>query len=358
VVARKVYAVDLFCGIGGLTHGLEKTGINVLSGIDLDPNCLYPYTANNKAEFRLESVENISTIDLEEIYPARGIRLLAGCAPCQTFSTYNRRARSTDKRWWLLKEFSRLIEGSLPDLVTMENVPGVIEHRVFRDFLKTLETKKYHIDYRIVDCAAYGIPQHRSRLVLLASRLGPIEIMPPSYFRTRSITVRKAIKHLPPIRAGQSCHKDRMHKSSTLSKTNLKRIKASLPGGSWRQWKRSLIADCHKKDSGRTYPGVYGRMEWDKPAPTITTQFFGFGNGRFGHPTQNRAISLREGAILQSFPRRYKFVEPGKSIYVKTIGRLIGNAVPVKLGEVIGKSIQQHVAEISHGRTVAQKRRK
>ena len=110
-------------------------------------------------------------------------------------------------------------------------------------------------------------------------------------------------------------------------------------GGTWRDWDRSLVAHCHKKKSGKTYPSVYGRMAWDEPSPTMTTQFFGFGNGRFGHPQQNRAISLREGAILQSFPRNYKFVAKGEPVYIKTIGRLIGNAVPVKLGKAIGKSI-------------------
>ena len=123
----------------------------------------------------------------------------------------------------------------------------------------------------------------------------------------------------------------------------MKRIEASRPGGTWRDWKATLVADCHKKISGKTYASVYGRMCWDEPAPTITTQFFGFGNGRFGHPEQNRAISLREGAILQSFPKNYMFTPPGEPIHKKSVGRLIGNAVPVQLGEVIGLSILEHV---------------
>ena len=125
----------------------------------------------------------------------------------------------------------------------------------------------------------------------------------------------------------------------------MQRIKASRPGGSWRDWDEDLVADCHKKGSGKTYPSVYGRMSWDELAPTMTTQFYGFGNGRFGHPEQNRALSLREGAILQSFPRSYKFARKGEQIFRKTVGRLIGNAVPVKLGEAIGKSILRHIGE-------------
>ena len=120
------------------------------------------------------------------------------------------------------------------------------------------------------------------------------------------------------------------------------RIKASKPGGTWRDWPDHLLLDCHTRSSGKTYPSVYGRMEWDKPSPTITTQFFGYGNGRFGHPTQNRALTLREGALLQGFPKSYRFVRKHEDIIMKKIGKLIGNAVPVTLARVIGKSIRQH----------------
>ena len=123
-------------------------------------------------------------------------------------------------------------------------------------------------------------------------------------------------------------------------------MRNSKPGGSWRDWPECLIAECHKKSSGNTYGSVYGRMEWDKPAPTITTQCYGFGNGRFGHPEQNRALTLREAAILQSFPNNYKFVKDGSNFSMRQIGTLIGNAVPVKLGEIIGKSIIKHIENI------------
>lgn len=136
---------------------------------------------------------------------------------------------------------------------------------------------------------------------------------------------------------------DPLHQTATLSPTNLLRIRASKPGGTWRDWDPELVATCHRKRSGKTYPSVYGRMSWDEPAPTVTTQFFGFGNGRFGHPEQDRAISLREGAILQSFPKNYRFVKPGEPIHFSILGRLIGNAVPVKLGEAIGRSLVAHV---------------
>jgi len=340
---RKIYAVDLFCGVGGLTHGLSKAGIDVRLGVDIDPACEYPYTANNDAKFLLKSVEALDADELRPHYRKNGIKLLAGCAPCQTFSTYNQKATESDKRWWLLLQFSRLVDELCPDLVTMENVPRLVEQNVFDEFVTNLEKSGYSVSYQIVNCADFGIPQQRNRLVLLASRLGTITLMSPEELDKKPQTVREAIEELPPLAAGSSHLQDHLHQTSILSELNLRRIRESKPGGTWRDWPSELIADCHKKKSGKTYPSVYGRMRWDEPSPTITTQFFGFGNGRFGHPAQDRAISLREGAILQSFPKNYKFVPSGDQVYQKVIGRLIGNAVPVTLGEVIGTSLLSHV---------------
>lgn len=342
---RKIYAIDLFCGAGGLTKGMENAGIDVRLGIDSDPACSYPYNQNNKAQFLLKNVEELTSDELKKSYRRNGIKLLAGCAPCQTFSSYNRKADQSDKRWWLLMQFARLIKEISPELITMENVPNLIDQDVFINFLQDLKRANYYVSYQIVNCADYGLPQQRKRLVLLASKFGEIELLSPSDLGVKPITVRDAISNLPSIKAGEVCSKDPLHQSSSLSETNLLRIKSSRPGGTWRDWDKDLVADCHKKSSGKTYPSVYGRMEWDGPAPTITTQYYGFGNGRFGHPEQDRAISLREGAILQSFPQDYKFVAPGETISIKAVGRMIGNAVPVKLGEVIGKSFLAHVAQ-------------
>jgi DNA (cytosine-5)-methyltransferase 1 len=187
------------------------------------------------------------------------------------------------------------------------------------------------------------LPQSRKRLVLLASRLGDISLLSPAKLNVKLQTVKDAISKLPPIRAGEIHANDPLHQSATLSKLNNLRIKKSRPGGTWKDWPKELVAECHKKNSGKTYVGVYARMEWDKPSPTMTTQFFGFGNGRFGHPEQDRAISLREGAIFQGFPIDYKFIQDGEPISKGKIGKMIGNAVPVKLGEVIGKSIIEHI---------------
>ena len=342
---RKVYAVDLFCGAGGLTHGLQKAGIDVRLGVDIDPACEYPYITNNDAKFLLKSVEGLEADELRSHFGKNCIKLLAGCAPCQTFSLYNQKATDSDKRWWLLLQFSRLVDTVSPDLVTMENVPRLIEQNVFAEFVENLKNAGYSVTYQVVNCADYGVPQQRKRLVLLASQLGPITLLSPSEFGQKPKSVKEAIWDLPRIESGMSHPKDPLHRCSALSEINLRRMRASKAGGTWRDWPKELIADCHKKKSGKTYPSVYGRMTWDDPAPTMTTQFFGFGNGRFGHPEQDRAISLREGSILQSFPPDYKFVPPGEQVFQTVIGRLIGNAVPVTLGEIIGASLLAHVSE-------------
>ena len=338
-----IVAVDLFCGAGGLTRGLENAGINVALGIDIDPACEFPYAANNAATFLLKSVKELSALELKKAYGQAKFTLLAGCAPCQPFSKYRLgKSDETDGRWNLLQEFQRLVFEVKPTMVTMENVPRLAEQSIFADFKATLEDGGYHVHSEVVRCADYGVPQQRERLVLLASKLGSLKLIPPTH-ANKPRTVRQVIAGLPPLRAGDEHPDDPLHQTATLAPINVRRIKASKPGGTWRDWSADLVAACHQKRSGKTYPSVYGRMCWDDPAPTMTTQFFGFGNGRFGHPEQDRAISLREGAILQSFPKTYRFVEPGKPIHFKTIGRLIGNAVPVKLGEAIGRSIRANV---------------
>ena len=342
--ASIVRAVDLFCGAGGLTHGLEQSGIEVGLGIDIDPACEYPYTSNNNVSFRMESVENVCVRDLDFAFANAPIKLLAGCAPCQPFSTYNQgSSHHSDERWNLLQQFSRLVIETQPDLVTMENVPRLKAENVFSDFVEVLSSGDFYVSFSVVNCADYGVPQQRRRLVLLASRLGPITIIGPTTPEGRRLTVRDAIGDLPRLSAGEACESDRLHQACQLSTLNLQRIRASRPGGTWREWENALRAECHTRSTGKTYPSVYGRMRWDEPAPTVTTQYYGFGNGRFGHPEQDRAISLREGAILQGFPEDYGFVADDAPIYKKRIGRLIGNAVPVGLGKAIGQTITGHV---------------
>ena len=347
---RPVVAVDLFCGAGGLTRGLLDSGIEVVAGYDVDDHCRYPYSENNAAAaFYKQSVVELVGKQVREHYPNGGISVLVGCAPCQTFSKYTQKARSNkdDPKWTMLTHFARLIKEVRPTIVSMENVPELQLHPIFDKFLETLADEGFYFtqdkEKRIVYCPDYGIPQHRRRLVIIASRLGQIDLITPTHKPENYKTVADVLRPMPALHAGEVCLTDELHRTSRLSPINLKRIRHSHPGGSWREWPRHLVAECHKKKTGTTYPGVYGRMEWDQPSPTITTQFYGFGNGRFGHPEQNRALSLREGALLQSFPPNYVFVPPGGKYYVSIIGRMIGNAVPVRLGSVIGKSIIRHL---------------
>jgi DNA (cytosine-5)-methyltransferase 1 len=345
VSERGLKCIDLFCGAGGLTHGFFLEGIEVVAGIDLDSACRFPYEANNEATFIEKDVAKLTNKEVQALFGDAHVKVLAGCAPCQPFSTYAQRYdERRDHKWGLLSEFARLTRSTKPDVITMENVPMLARHPVFLDFVSTLKKLKYRTWFDVVDSCEYGVPQTRKRLVLLASLHGEIEMVPAT--SRKPITVKKAIGRLRPINAGESAPRDPLHMSASLADLNLKRIKASKPGGTWRDWPQELVAECHKRSTGKTFPGVYGRMEWDKPSPTMTTQCFGFGNGRFGHPEQDRAISLREAAILQSFPRKYKFVDSKENVHFKTLGRLIGNAVPVELARAVAISIRKHVNQV------------
>ncbi len=340
----QIVAVDLFCGAGGLTHGLLAESITVRAGFDIDSACQYAYEKNNGAPFIIKDVVKIKGKEINTLFGKSKTRLLAGCAPCQPFSKYTQgKDTKADQKWSMLYEFARLVKEAKPEIVTMENVPQLIKHEVYQDFVSQLEALKYKVWTGVVFCPDYGIPQTRHRLVLLASRLGNIALIPPTHSKEEYKTVKETIGRLPKIKHGERSRHDRLHISSTLSDLNFNRIMASKPDGSWLDWDSDLIAACHKKPGRTTYRSVYGRMSWKKPSPTITTQFIGFGNGRFGHPEQHRALSLREGALLQTFPEQYEFIPPKNPIVLKRLARMIGNAVPVKLGEVIGKSIVKHV---------------
>ncbi len=352
-LALPATAVDLFCGAGGLTRGLLDAGIPVVAGYDIEGSCEYAYKHNNApAVFMKESVADLTGKQLAAHYPNDHLRILVGCAPCAPFSKYRQgQDAKEDAKWGLLGEFARIVRELEPDIVSMENVPELQRHSIFKDFLKTLKDEGFFFsedeEKRVVFCPDYGIPQHRRRLVLVASKFGPIKLIAPTHKPSKYLKVSQAIGKLPRLASGEVSDIDPLHRTSRLSPLNLRRIQHSTPGGSWRDWPEELVADCHREKSGKTYPSVYGRMEASEPSPTITTQFFGFGNGRFGHPDQDRALSLREGAILQSFPKTYEFVKPGDEYHFKSIGKMIGNAVPVRLGKIVGLTIKRHLEEVA-----------
>ncbi len=340
----KIEAIDLFCGIGGLTYGLREAKIKVLAGLDNDETCALPYETNNSSKFISADIANYDFTEMKKLYSKKSIRVLVGCAPCQPFSshTYKAKNKQDDARWHLINHFVRAIKVLKPHVISMENVRGISKTDVFETFVKDVRELGYRIDYDVVYCPDYGVPQNRSRLVFLGSRLGDIKVPEQTHQKGNYVTVGQVIKKLPKISAGESYKKDPIHKAKNLSPTNIKRIRRSKPNGSWKDWNKELLPKCYRKKSGQTYTSVYGRMSWKNVSPTITTQFFNYGSGRFGHPEQDRALSIREGALLQTFPKNYKF---GDEVILSRLGRHIGNAVPPRLGFVIGTAIKNHVQE-------------
>lgn len=342
-----VEVVDLFCGIGGLSYGMKSKGFRILKGFDLDETCQYAYESNNNARFVYKDVRRVTKEDILPLYSKDAIRVLAGCAPCQPFSSYAFKNKNKDQdKYNLLDEFGRLVKEVQPDIVTMENVPAITSFKlkpVLTDFVQTLKDEGYYVSYQVVFCPNYGIPQTRKRLVLLASKKGEIRLIPPTHSEENYETVHDAIGSLPALKAGECSSTDPLHRCRALSEINMRRIKATSYGGSWRDWPEELLLSCHKKKGGKSFGSVYGRMVWEKPAPTMTTLCTGLGNGRFGHPVQNRAISIREAALFQTFPFSYKFFRNEQEISLTKASRYIGNAVPPKLGEIIAESIWQHL---------------
>lgn len=347
---NKIEVVDLFCGIGGLSFGMKSKGFDIVAGYDLDCTCRYAYETNNNAKFVYKNVKSVSADEIKNMYSDGAIRVLAGCAPCQPFSSYAFKNKKKDpEKYDLLYEFGRLVKEIHPDIVTMENVVQILsfkEKPVLSDFVNLLEEEHYHVWFGPVYCPDYGIPQTRRRLVLLASRFGDIKLIPYTNKPTEYKTVKDVIGDLPPLRAGETDPNDPLHKAKSLSPLNLERIRRTPYGGGWKDWPEELRLKCHKTERGGTFGSVYGRMVWEKPAPTMTTQCTGLGNGRFGHPTQDRAISVREAALIQTFPKSYKFFADEKKVSIAKASRYIGNAVPPRLGEIIAESIRIHLSEL------------
>jgi len=323
---KKPKAIDLFCGCGGLTLGLKKAGFKVLGAVDNDNLAVETYRANHKEVEIWE--EDIQTLSVEKVKRKLGIKkgeldLLAGCPPCQGFSTLrtlNGGKRIQDGRNKLLLEFQRFVEGFLPKTVMMENVPGLAKVRRFKSFCKKLEELGYKVKHDVLNAAKYAVPQRRRRLLLLAGRDGEIVFAKEARCRR---TVFDAIGDL--AAAGKS--RNKLH---NLPEKRTKKVLALIKkipknGGSRKDLgKRSQLA-CHKRCDG--FKDVYGRMSWDKVSPTITSGCTNPSKGRFLHPKEHRAITLREAALLQTFPKTYYFdPEAGKGV----VAALIGNALPAE----------------------------
>ena len=347
--------VDLFCGIGGLTHGFITESFAVSAGVDFDNSCCFAYRKNNNVVFIYKDITELSAKELNGLFPKKKRKILVGCAPCQPFSIYNHSSFNNaekltqDTKWKLLYTFADLIEATQPEIVSMENVPQLRNFnggKVFYDFVERLEKNNYKVSYNIYNAQDYGVPQRRKRLILFASKHTKFELIHPTH-KNNYITVQQAIGHLPEIEDGKQCENDCLHYSRKLTDISKKRIKATPEGGGWQDWDNSLLLECHKKGGGKMYKSVYGRMSWNDVAPTITTYCIGINNGRFVHPEQDRAISLREAAILQSFPEYYDLIDPDAPFNKHILARQIGNAVPVGLGKAIAKSIKKHIEQLT-----------
>ena len=336
-------AIDLCCGAGGLTNGLRRAGWNVAAGIDADDAVGPTYRRNNPtSRFVHADLRSIRDDDLRALAggtPSREL-LLAACVPCQAFSKQRgRRGIRERSDATLLQEFARLVVALRPRAVLMENVPGIAAvpgFSSFRRFIKTLGDCGYDYDHRVLNARDFGVPQHRRRRVLVAVLEAPPLLPEPliADAGTSLATVRTAIAHFPAIDAGEAHPVIANHYAARLSPLNLQRIKATpANGGSRRHWPPALALHCHRREE-TGFSDVYGRMWWDRVAPTLTSRCNSLSNGRFGHPEQDRAVSLREAAALQTFADDYVF-----SGTRNAIACWIGNAVPVALAEVLGGAV-------------------
>ena len=347
---NKLKAIDFFCSGGGMSFGLQQAGIDVIAGIDIDPSCKETYEANIKgAKYILADVTKFKTEDLKkEVKVKRNDDnlVMVGCSPCQYWTIIRTSKNKSKKSKDLLHEFHRFVKYYNPGYVIVENVPGILnKHKEsgLDKFVKGLEEQGYVVHYEIVKMQEYGVPQTRKRFSLIANRVTKKELFPKPAKNPKN-TVKDFIgkkNGFKPISAG---HKDKtnfLHTVAGLSDKNLRRLKLTPKNGGTRHaWANTdLQINAYKTNSCECesvgFNDTYGRMSWNKPAPTITTKFFSISNGRFAHPEENRAISLREGATLQTFPKTYKFI--GSSI--AGIARMIGNAVPPLFAKQLGKII-------------------
>lgn len=343
-----MYAIDFFCGGGGMSRGLLDAGVQVLAGIDSNPNCRDTYEKNNHNIYLECDICKLTPKQLIDKFPQLNDSndvILVGCAPCQPFSLLRRDEFDEKgnliphKSVNLLTEFGRFVKALKPAHVLVENVPGLKGKGsdILDKFKQMLENEGYQWDEKTLYAKDYGVPQNRRRYVFIASRLFKPIIPNPTHGNAPNLlpynTVRKAIEEYPAIKAGETHKTIPNHHCANLSELLLKRIKATPHnGGSRTDWPENLVLDCHKTFKGHT--DVYGRMKWDEPSPTLTVKCFSLSNGRFGHPEQNRAISLREAAALQTFSDDYVFYGN-----IQEIGKQIGNAVPVLLAKVMGDYI-------------------
>jgi DNA (cytosine-5)-methyltransferase 1 len=340
--------VDFFCGAGGMSYGLHKAGFEVLAGIDNDGDCRKTYEANVPgAQFIKQDVTRLTAHKLAKrlnIKRDDPSLVFAGCSPCQYWSKIRTDKTNSHKTAFLLKNFQRFIRQLRPGFIIVENVPGLLsnkEQSILPDFLKFLTRQGYSFDDGIINASRFGVPQNRTRYLLVATRLTNA-ITLPKPAKGQVPTVRDFLGVANGFKAIAAGHRDEssfQHTAAALSENNIKRIRLTpRSGGNRSCWKDMVDLQIPAyKDKDDIFTDVYARMYWDRAAPTITTRFLSFSNGRFGHPSEHRAISIREGATLQTFPKKFVFHGSTQT----SIARQIGNAVPPELARRIGRHLMK-----------------
>ena len=344
---RRLKAVDFFCSGGGMSYGMQTAGINILAGIDNDPKCKETYEANIDAEFILADVFDLKEEDLEDQLKNKGLKkddddlVLIGCTPCQFWSNIRTDKEKAEKTKNLLTEFHRFVKHFKPGYVVVENVPGILKNKKkskLTAFINWLNKNGYKVHANVHNVNEYGVPQSRKRFTLIADRVNK-RVIEPEAILARP-TLKDYIgpdKGFPSLCAGNRDPEDYMNTTAGLNDLNLRRIKMVKPDGGNRfdfANDPELQLNCFVgKDN--SFRDTFGRLRWDKPSSTITTKFFSISCGRFAHPVENRALSLREGAVLQTFPRHYKF----KTNTITDTARIIGNAVPPEYARRIANAI-------------------
>lgn len=317
-------AIDLFSGCGGLSLGLQQAGFRVAAAVEIAPKAQATYHLNHPdvALYRddIRELDPISILNQVGIKPG-DLDLLAGCPPCQGFSRLRTKNRSNsvyDPRNDLIGDFLRFASEMLPKCIMLENVPSLSKDDGFDRACNDLSALGYSYVVHVLDAADYGVPQRRKRLIMLASRVHTPSIADKAKNR---ITVREAFAGLPP----PSRCSDIIHSVTERRSQTVKDLIALIPknGGSRTDLPFENQLECHKRSNG--FRDVYGRMSWDNVAPTITSGCQNPSKGRFLHPSLNRTITLREAALLQGFPKDYRFdILHGK----EAIALMIGNALP------------------------------
>ncbi len=343
-------AIDLFAGGGGLTVGMKRAGFKVVAAVELEEHAYASYRANHPEVHALrQDIRTISGRHLLELVGEKEIDLLAGCPPCQGFTSLTSKYRREDDRNALVTEMTRLVKEIRPRAVMMENVPGLASKgkSLYEELKQQLQHMGYELTDGILEVADYGVPQLRKRLVLLGGLGFEIDLPRPTHSRNGQDglatwrTVNDAIGHMiEPITLREAKEREELqetdwHVVRSLSAQNAKRIKAAKAGKTWTSIPEELRPKCHK-GSYQGFTNVYGRMEWEQPSPTITGGCTTFSKGRFGHPVQNRTISVREAALLQTFPEDYRFDTP----YMEYVCNIIGNALPCDFAEVVSRQCQ------------------